>query len=91
MNYAEPFTLYIETDTTNGRRYLVYTPRDDDRGLNGSYIRLGLGANSANGTWHTFTRDLAQDISNAEAGNKLISIRSFIIRGSGRIDDISAF
>jgi len=91
MNYAEPFTLYIETDTTNGRRYLVYTPRDDDRGLNSIYIRLGLGANSANGTWHTFTRDLAQDISNAEAGNKLISIRSFIIRGSGRIDDISAF
>ena len=91
MNYAEPFSIYIETDTTNGRRYLVYTPRDDDRGLNGIYIRLGLGVNSANGTWHTFTRDLDKDISDAEAGNRLISIRSFIIRGSGRVDDVTVF
>jgi hypothetical protein len=91
MNYAEPFTIYIETETSNGRRYLVYTPRDDDRGLKGSYIRLGAGANTADGTWHTIKRDLAQDISNAEAGNKLISINSFIIRGTGRIDDISTF
>ncbi|MCK4440610.1 MAG: hypothetical protein KAU90_01300, partial [Sulfurovaceae bacterium] len=91
INYTEPFTIYIETETSNGRRYLVYTSRDDDRGLNGSYIRLGAGANIANGLWHTITRDLTKDISNAEVGNKLISISSFIIRGSGRIDDIKTF
>jgi hypothetical protein len=91
MNYSEPFTIYIETQTTNGTRYLVYTPRDDNRGLSGNYIRIGVGANITDGSWHTIQRDLAKDIAEAENGNKLISINSFIIRGSGRIDDISTF
>lgn len=88
MNYSEAFTMYIEVDTTNGRRYIVYTARDDDRGLNGSYIRLGLGADANDGTWRTFTRNIADDVSNWEAGNELVSINTFMIRGSGRIDDI---
>ncbi|NOZ91458.1 MAG: hypothetical protein GXO60_09260 [Epsilonproteobacteria bacterium] len=91
MNYSEPFTLYIETQTKNGTRYLVYTARDDDRGLSGSYIRLGVGADIIDGSWHTIERDIAQDIANAEAGNELISINSFMIRGSGLIDDVEAF
>ena len=88
MNYGEDFTIYISTETTNGRRYLTYTPRDDDRGLSGQYVLLGLGADSDNGTWQTFTRNLANDLASAEAGNELISVNAFMIRGSGRIDDM---
>ncbi|MCH9740300.1 MAG: DUF5011 domain-containing protein [Epsilonproteobacteria bacterium] len=91
MNYAEDFTIYISVETTNGRRYLTYTPRDDDRGLSGQYVLLGLGADADNGTWQTFTRNIATDITDAEAGNELISVNAFMIRGSGRVDDIRAF
>jgi len=88
MNYAEDFTIYISVETTNGRRYLTYTPRDDDRGVRGEYILLGLGANASDGTWRTFSRNLATEIANAEAGNQLISVNAFMIRGSGRLDSI---
>jgi hypothetical protein len=91
MNYNEDYTIYISVNTTNGRRYVTYTPRDDDRGLSGNYILIGLGANSDNGTWQTFTRDLQNDISQAEPSNELIAIDAFIVRGSGRFDDIQSF
>ncbi|MCK4440409.1 MAG: hypothetical protein KAU90_00290, partial [Sulfurovaceae bacterium] len=91
MNFGEDFTIYISVQTTNGQRYLTYTPRDDNRGLRGNYILIGLGENSDNGIWQTFTRDLQADISIAEENNELISIDSIIIRGSGRFDDIVAF
>jgi hypothetical protein len=88
MNYTEAFTIYIEVQTTNGHRYLVYTPRDDNRGIRGEYIRLGVGANMSDGSWHTITRDIQADIHTAEPDNNLVAIESFIIRGSGLLDDI---
>jgi len=91
MNFGEDFTIYIAVQTTNGRRYLTYTPRDDNRGLRGEYILIGLGADSDNGTWQEFTRNLDNDIAEAEENNELVSIDSIIIRGSGRLDDIEAF
>ena len=91
MNFNEDYTIYISVQTTNGRRYLTYTPRDDNRGLKGNYILIGLGANSNNGTWQTFIRDLQKDLEEAETGNRLIAIDSFRVRGSGAIDDIEAF
>ncbi|MCK4442360.1 MAG: hypothetical protein KAU90_10160, partial [Sulfurovaceae bacterium] len=91
MNFVENFTIYISVKTTKGQRYITYTPRDDNRGLKGNYILIGLGANSNNGTWQCITRDLESDISTVEADNHLISINSIIVRGSGRFDDIEAF
>jgi len=91
MNYNEDFTLYIVVNTIKGRRYITYTPRDDDRGLKGAYILLGLGTNSNNGTWQTFTKDLQAEISKFENDNELTAIDSIIIRGSGKLDDIGVF
>ncbi len=91
MNFAEDFTIYISVQTSNGRRYITYTPRDDNRGLKGEYILIGLGTNTADGTWQTFIRDLQKDIETAEVGNRLIAIDSLKIRGSGLIDDIETF
>ena len=88
MNYAEAFTVYISTETSNGRRYFTYTPREDNLGVSGSYIRLGLGESADNGEWQTFTRDLNADLHLFEPDNNLISINAFMIRGSGRVDDI---
>jgi len=89
MNYGEDFTIYISTETQNGRRYFTYTPRDDDRGLSGEYILLGLGANSSDGQWHFFRANLAEALEKYEPNNELHSINAFMIRGSGRVDDIT--
>ncbi len=91
MNFSEDYTIYISVQTANGRRYLTYTPIDNNRGLKGSYILIGLGESSKNGIWQNFSRDLDADIKKAEAENKLIAIDSFRIRGSGEIDDIKAY
>ncbi|CAA6825579.1 MAG: Unknown protein [uncultured Sulfurovum sp.] len=88
MNYAENFSIEISTETTKGHRRLIYTPVDEDAGLNNSVIQLGLGTFSKNGTWQTFVRDLALDITTHESNNTLIQVNSFSIRGSGKIDDI---
>ncbi|NPA60895.1 MAG: hypothetical protein GXO06_01250 [Epsilonproteobacteria bacterium] len=91
MNYSEDYTIYVVVNTTNGIRYLTYTPVDENRGLNGAYVMFGLGSNSNSGTWQTFTRDLSRDVGEFEDGNELIYIDSIIIRGSGKIDDIVVF
>jgi aromatic ring-cleaving dioxygenase len=88
MNYNEDFTIYIVARTTNGRRYFTYTPREDDRGLRGSYLLIGLGEEASNGEWHTFTRDLEADLHLFDADNEIIAIDAFMVRGSGRFDDI---
>ncbi len=91
MSFHEDFTIYIAVETTAGRRYLTYTPRDDDRGLRGQYIRFGLGENANSGTWQTVTRNLSQDIQSFEPNNELVSINAFMVRGSGHVDDILSF
>ncbi len=89
MNYSENFTVYISVQTTKGHRYIYYTASDTDKGLNGNYIHHGLGVTSNNGLWQTFTRDLEADLKEYESDNELLSINGFLIRGNGRVDDIS--
>ena len=91
MNYSEDFTIYISTWTTNGHRYLVYRPINNSSGLNGESIGIGLGTDVDNGVWRTISRNIAEDIANAEEDNELVSINAFFVRGSGRIDDIESF
>ncbi len=88
MNYKENFVVYISTKTKKGHRYLYYTARNTDAGLNRGYIHHGIGVNAKNGTWQTFHRDLEADLKEFESDNELISINAFLIRGNGRIDDV---
>ena len=87
--------FYVAVMTTNGFRYLAYTPRGYDKGRDPnrqSYkIRLGLGDEMKDGKWHTFRRDIQADITKYEAGNKLKYIQGIKIRGAGSYDDISTF
>ncbi len=91
INSSSYFTLYIEIQTDDGIKYLVYNPRDDTRGVNGSYIRFGLGADASNGTWKSFSRNLENDLHQFQPNNNLVAIQAFLIRGVGRLDDIEAF
>ena len=90
LAFSENYTVYIAVETTDGFRYIYYTPADHDNlGTDtDTYIHHGLGTSSRDGSWHTFTRDLEADLHDAQPDNDLVSILGFLVRGSGRIDDI---
>ncbi|WP_321778399.1 RHS repeat-associated core domain-containing protein, partial [Sulfurimonas sp.] len=91
MKYSDSFVIYISIQTTKGHRYIYYTASDTDKGMheNGTYIHHGLGADAYNGSWKTFTRNLEADLKEYDGDNELISVNGFLIRGNGRVDDIS--
>ena len=89
MNYSEWFTVYFDCDTTDGHRYICYNPATQDNLGDGEYVHHGLGSSARNGTWQTFSRNLAADLKDAQPGNTLLAVNGFLIRGSGRVDDIT--
>ncbi|MBU2489228.1 MAG: proprotein convertase P-domain-containing protein, partial [Proteobacteria bacterium] len=89
MKYSEMYYIYVDAVTTFGHRYMYYTPHDADYLSLGDYVHHGLGISSRDGTWRTFTRDLAADLDEAEPGNIILEVNRFLIRGSGRIDDVA--
>ena len=101
----DAFEFRVSVQTVLGARDLVYTLGSVHLGIieNGGAIHHALGDdrirgsvwdedshNNALGMWQTFTRNLAEDIQAYEAGNELVSINAFMIRGSGLLDDIEA-
>ena len=88
MNYRENFVVYIAVQTSDGFRYLYYTAADHDTLGSDTYIHHGLGSTVNDGSWQTVVRDLEVDLQDAQPDNHLEAILGFLIRGSGRIDDI---
>ncbi|MFH1440919.1 MAG: LamG-like jellyroll fold domain-containing protein [Candidatus Omnitrophota bacterium] len=98
MKYSENFTVYIDvvTDTkVNGtgtyHRYIQYDPVDNNKLGNEEYVLLGIGSNIKDGKWHTIICDLQSDLELAQPGVKILEVNGFLIRGSGRVDDIKAY
>jgi len=81
---------YVAVQTLNGFRYMTYNLASTDLGIssNGKYVRFGLGSEKKNGEWHTITRDLNLDLQSFEPENRVIEVNGFLLRGSGRIDNI---
>lgn len=88
MSYSEPYTLYVDVDTTAGHRYLEYLALDRDGLGTGEYVRHGLGSGSIDGRWQTYRRDLQADLAEAQPDVRVVAVTAFLIRGSGRVDDI---
>jgi YD repeat-containing protein len=89
MRSAEPYVIYIAVQTRDGFRYLQYTPEEVDRLGSDTYIHHGLGAHTRDGNWRTLVRDLAYDLKEAQPDNEVVSVLGFLVRGSGRVDDIA--
>ena len=90
MRTSEAYTLYVAVQTQAGFRYLIYEPRNDDRGLIGSsYIYNGVGTATVSGDWITIERNLAADLQAGEPGNILLSVQGLVVRGNIRIDDVA--
>jgi chitodextrinase len=88
MKYSEYFNVYIDVETTAGHRYLYYTPDNYNALGTSEYVHHGLGSGIIDGKWHTFVRDLLADLQEAQPGVTILEVNGFLIRGSGRVDDI---
>jgi len=82
MNYSEDFVILIVLDTLKGKRHLIYTPDEKN-----SYLQYGL-AREEKGKWKKYSRNLEKDLQLYEKENKIITIKDFIIKGSGAIDNV---
>jgi YD repeat-containing protein len=88
MRYEEGYVVYIAAQTKNGFRYIYYTPAETDQLGSGTYVHHGLGSGTQDGSWHTILRNLEDDLQEAQPDNELEAVLGFLIRGSGRVDDI---
>ena len=90
MRYSEYYIIYIKIDTKKGEKYIYYTPDDKSYGgdKNSTYIHYGLGSFTKDGKWRTFSRDIEADLKGFDSNNSLISIKSFLVRGSGEFDTV---
>jgi len=83
MKYSEDFAIFISLETKLGRRYLIYTP-----GNKNGYMQYGLGNASIGGTWQRYSRNLEDDLRYFDNRNSILKVNSFVIRGSGSLDNI---
>jgi len=88
MKYSEEFVVSVAVQTTNGPRYLSFTPEQDDALGKDTDIFYGLGTRSKDGKWHTYTIDLDYKLHEAQPDTKLVSVLGFYINGSGFVDNI---
>ena len=94
MRADEWSSFYVVIQTSNGFRYLTYSPRDPKDKKNGIdsrrkfKIRFGLGNKMRDGKWHTFTRDVRADLKRYEPNNEFVQIDGIKFRGAGSFDDI---
>ena len=92
MKYTSDTIIQININTTKGERYLEYTNADISiHHKDGNEIIHGLGQNSSNGKWHTFIRNISDDILALEPDNNLLSIEGLVVLGNAKIDDIELF
>jgi hypothetical protein len=91
-DYVVFLRVYTTLPNTSGsrQRYIYYTARNYNNGLSSSgyYIHHGIGTDKSDGQWHSLNRDLQADLSEFEPGNTITSVVAYLIRGTGRIDDI---
>ncbi|MBK1619876.1 hypothetical protein CKO42_15780 [Lamprobacter modestohalophilus] len=90
LRYSEPFRLYVNVETNDGQRYLEYSPVGIGNDWTWDiYIHHGLSASLTNGQWQRIERDLVADLKAAEPQLELLQVNGVLIRGSGRLDDIT--
>jgi len=83
MNYREDFVIMIGMQTVKGKRYLIYTSGDEN-----SYLQYGLGVEATSGKWKKYSRNLQKDLERSDQYNRIITVDSFVIKGSGMMDNI---
>lgn len=83
------FTVDFIADTDFGVRYIRYSHSRNTvpRGAS-SVVSIGLGTDSYNGYWQSYSRDLQADLFAAQPGNNILAINGIRVRGSIDLDDV---
>ena len=88
MKYNEDFTFFVSVDTEDGYKTFEYKPTNSTGSIVSGRYRFGVGNDTNDNTWHTFTRDLQADLQVVAPGKHILKIHRIAIRGSGRVDNI---
>lgn len=88
MKYSTYFVISVAAQTTNGLRYLSFTPKGENALGTGTNIFYGLGGHSKNGSWHTYIIDLGYELHKAQPNTTILSLLGFYVSGNGLLDDI---
>ena len=83
MKFSEDFVIIVLVQSNIGQHYLVYTP-----GIFKGYMQYGLGDDTTNDKWQTVSRNLQEDIAHFDNRVKIISFKSFVLKGNGRVDNL---
>lgn len=83
MKYKKDFVIILVIQTTQGKSYLIYTS-----GNHNSYHQIGLGDEVIDGKWHTIKRNLQEDLGYFDNRQQFLSIKTFVIKGDGSIDNL---
>lgn len=89
QQFGTPFAIYVDVNTSGGQRYIQYNPTASSPLGDAGYVQHGLGANATDGTWHHYQRDLKADLKAGQPSLTLLSVNGFLMRGSGKLDDIT--
>ena|GEM_PF-5766627 len=89
MKFTGSYFVFLNVETTAGQRFIYYNPADYDLLGTRELVHHGLGSNTTNGEWITITRNLQEDLQEAQPGVVILEVNAIWILGNGRIDDIS--
>ncbi len=87
MKYDEYFVVYVDLETTAGHRYLTYIPDNYTNLGDGEYVQYGLGEHKR-WTVACLCERSAGRPAVAQPGVAILEVNGFLIRGSGRVDDV---
>ena len=91
VKFAQAFELEIWVKTNAGHRIIQLNSRDEHTAActdDAPYIECGLDAALHDEEWHTLSGNLAAFVS-AISGLTLQKVQSIIVRGNGRVDNIT--
>lgn len=90
MKFNESFEISVFVKSKNGNKILTYSDKNSRRKSRRGKkkIHFNISSEFQKNQWQTFTRDLEADLKTSESSNELISVYGFMVRGSGRVDDI---
>lgn len=89
MKSEQDLLVGFTVETSSGDYQVIYWPRGN--GFFRHYYKLiyiGLGESLSDGTWHSFVRNIQQDVSSVDPGINILRFKSFLVTGKGNVDDI---
>jgi len=92
MKTTEGFIIDVVVMTSAGERALRYNDSaETNKGIDGDTIFHGVGFFATNGSWHTYKRDLQKDLAEFEPNNKVLLVKTFLIRANCSLDNLELF